>query len=87
MGRHRHLPGCHGRHRHRARRTTGHGAPPDTIHTYRAAALTLDHVYVPTGTSRALADRIRRKYPDVPVTEMRGPVHTIRKPEYSEASR
>ena len=61
--------------------------PPDTIHTYRAAALTLDHVYVPTGTSRALADRIRRKYPDVPVTEMRGPVHTIRKPEYSEASR
>lgn len=62
-------------------------SPPDTVHTYRTSAMRLRHVLVPTGTSKALADRIARKYPDVSVTQMRGPLHTIRKPDYSWTDR
>ncbi|GEM_PF-4186579 len=57
--------------------------PPDSPHTYRAASLILRRVLVPTGAVPHLAKRIETKYPGVPVISMKGPLHTICKPEYA----
>lgn len=61
--------------------------PPDTEHCYRTNELRLRRVFIPTGNRSGLPDRIGRKYPEIPVAQMRGPMHTIASAKYAEADR